>query len=99
VNTERSRVNAILKFAHLDLDACTKKISEGKSLDQEFMADMTLKAISANQLKATKEESDEPIVTEKETTSEKQEEIEAKNYENEVREAAGLAPLKEEVKS
>jgi protease-4 len=95
INAERSRVNAILKFAHLDLESCTKMVSDGKNLDQEFMAEMTLKAISANQLKARKEESDGPIDPIKETTPENKGEIEERNYLNEVRAEAGLKPLEE----
>ena len=47
VASERDRVNSFLVFAHLDLDACKKGISEGSALSATQMAEFTLKAAQA----------------------------------------------------
>lgn len=47
VASERDRVNSFLVFAHLDLDACKKGISEGSALSATQMAEFSLKAAQA----------------------------------------------------
>ena len=45
--SERDRVNSFMVFAHLDLEACKKGITEGSALSATQMAEFSLKAAQA----------------------------------------------------
>ena len=92
ITAERSRVSAILKFSSIDMEACSKMITEGKTPDVEFFADMQVKAISAKTLKDVEDGSEGEVKTakEKEIVPKTKEEIEEDDYITDVRAAAGL---------
>jgi len=90
---ELERVEAILMFSDIDLEACKTAISGGNNPGPKFFAEMQVKAISKNELKAEAEESTTEIQTGKEIVAKSDNDIEAINFENEARAAAGLKPL------
>ena len=54
---ERDRVQAYMVFADVDIEAVKKGISEGASMSQKEMTELTVKAVSKNQLEALAGES------------------------------------------
>lgn len=92
ITAERSRVNAILKFSSIDMEACLKMVAEGKTPDVEFFADMQVKAISAKTLDGIKDESQGTVKTAEEIAAEvvTKEELEAKKFTDDAKASAGL---------
>lgn len=90
VKQERSRVNALLKFSAIDQETVFQKISDGSEIDQEFMADMTVKGISKQQLDTEKKESAPAVETAQELNDEQKEKAENDAFYKEVRKSVGL---------
>lgn len=61
---EKDRVESIMVFAHLDVEACKKAIEDGKALSAKQMSEFTLKAMSATKVDEIKKDSAGKIITE-----------------------------------
>lgn len=60
---ERDRVSAFMAYAHIDLDGVKAEIEAGNKMNQKFMAEYSLKAISATQKAAITADTAQVVVT------------------------------------
>jgi ATP-dependent protease ClpP protease subunit len=88
IQEERERVQAIMEFSDIDLEACKTQIDGGQNPSQKFFAEMARKGMAANTLQSAKDEKIKDIVTKEEPV--KKEDAEKAQAEKEAFEAAGL---------
>ncbi len=91
IAAEKDRIEAVLEFADIDLEACKKVVQEGKQPSAKFFAEMARKGMSQEALKDSKEESTKDVKTEtKEPEAKTDDEKALAEAEKLVFEAAGI---------
>ncbi len=91
VDAERERVEAWMKFAHIDADAVKKGIADGKEMTMPQMADFLLKNANAKSLDNVKADNVKDVTTTEVTEKEKTDKEKAvASFESEVMANLGI---------
>lgn len=91
IAAEKDRIEAVLEFADIDLEACKKIVNEGKQPSSKFFAEMARKGMSQESLKDSQAESTKEVKIEtKEPDAKTDDEKALAEAEKLVFEAAGI---------